>query len=443
MFKNESDVVAKKAEKRYEVLARQKIPIASKRHQGSLPDFDFTESWKINYDWKPEQTTTHTIPYTCYSTPESMPREAVVPSIEDQALGFFIGNYVAKPTIVPRGQFEWIPELLAQSNTEEIFRSSVNAASLAAFANATKSPGIMRQAQAAYSNLGRRLFHQYYGVILLVSLETGRAVPPGMYDLYQTMNPTSDYSVHGRQWTTRMINVLHDAITLNQDRHTDPRTMVSTALSIDRELDELKRLMPHVWNHKTIHLEQPSEYLYGDTYDFYLDPWIVQMWNNVKSCRMYLYKIVRENLVRGYTHLDQPLFSRDEYESTQATAKGIVQSTTASIIASIPQITGMIPFPDLSTARRRASHPELDGDEPSPVFTVQPPGTFLDPSQSTQIVHVIWPLYAVGQTDLATAELRQWVIDMLHFVALRIGTRQAVVLADELKALQRTVLPVT
>lgn len=501
MFKNESAVVAKKAEKRYETLAMQKTPTTTKIKRPS-PSSDIPETWVSDHDWFSPQMDTHIDPCTRYPTPESMTHEAIVPSIEDQALGFFIGNYVAKPTIVPRGQFEWIPELLSQSNTEEIIRSSVSAASLAALANATKSPGVMRQAQAAYvsalritndalriketavqdstllsvimlgtyenlvfqdrrsvqawarhidgacallnlrgkeqfkSDLGRRMFHQFYGVILLVALETGRAVHPGMYDLYQVMNPTSDYSVHGRQWTTRMINVLHDAITLNQDKHSDPRTMVNIALSINRELGKLKKLMPHIWNYETIRLEQPSEYLYGDIYQFYLDPWIAQMWNNIKSCRMYLFKIVRENLVRGCTQFNPPIFSHDEYEFNKTTAEEIVQSTAASIVASVPQITGMIPFPDLSTARRRASNPELE--ESSAVFTIQPPGTYLDPTQSTQMVHVIWPLYAAGQTDLATPELRQWAIDMLHFVALRIGTRQAVVLAEELKAIQRT-----
>lgn len=78
------------------------------------------------------------------------------------------------------------------------------------------------------SELGRRLFHQFYGIILLVALETGRAVHPGMHELYQVMTPSSDYSVHGRQWTTHLIDVIHSAINLNQDKATDPKT-VSTS----------------------------------------------------------------------------------------------------------------------------------------------------------------------------------------------------------------------
>lgn len=501
MFRNESEGVARKAEKRYETLKKQMPPAASRRKQVPPSDLDFADMWAFDQDWLLPQTSTHIVSETCmeYPSPESLSRQ-IVPSIEDQALGFFIGNYVAQPTIVPRGQFEWVPELLSQPNPEVILRISINAASLAAFANATKSPDIMRKAQAAYGNalrmtnnalrvqetaikdstlisvimlgtyensfyqdkdsaqawarhvdgasallnlrgkeqfqtgLGRRIFHQFYGVILLVALEMGKPVHPGMYELYQNLNPMADYSVHGRSWTTRMVNILHDAIDVNQDRSSDPRVMVSTALGIDCELDKMKEKMPHVWDFETIQIES-SEHLYGDTYHVYLDPWIAQMWNNIKICRMNLYRIIRENLIRGQTHFHPPVFSQEEYNSISANAEKIVRSTMVDIVASVPQITGMIPFADLTTARRRASDPSLV--ETLPIFTIQPPGTYLDPSQSTQMVHLIWPLYAVGRTDLATTQLRQWCIDMLQYLALRIGTRQAVVLAEELKEMQR------
>lgn len=151
MFKNESDVVARKAEKRYETLAKQTGSQHSRRTKNRPPNFEDYESWNSSCGWPLIRRSTATVPFTRYPTPESIVRE-IIPSIEDQALGFFVGNYVARPTIVPRGQFEWVTELLAQPNTQEILRSSVNAASLAAFANATKSPIIMQQAQAAYGS---------------------------------------------------------------------------------------------------------------------------------------------------------------------------------------------------------------------------------------------------------------------------------------------------
>jgi hypothetical protein len=156
MFKNESEVVAKKAEKRYEVLAKQKTLTTSAsttKHEPMTPEPLSSTTYDSNDDrlLLGNKNTTRVVAYSRYPTPESMTRE-IVPSIEDQALGFFIGNYVAQPTFVPRGQFEWVTELLAQPETEDILRQSVTAASLAGFANATKSPTIMQQAQSAYGS---------------------------------------------------------------------------------------------------------------------------------------------------------------------------------------------------------------------------------------------------------------------------------------------------
>lgn len=151
--------------------------------------------------------------------------------------------------------------------------------------------------------------------------------------------------------------------------------MIETALSLDREMDEIKLLMPHVWNYQVIHLDEPSEYLYGNMYYMYLDPWIAQMWNNVHTCRTSLYRVIRENLVKGRVQLDLSQFPQAEYEDIKTKAEQVVRSTADAIVASVPQITGMVPFPELSTARRRASDSNIN--DPSPIQSLHPPGTFL------------------------------------------------------------------
>lgn len=498
MFKNESDVVAKKAERRYEVLARKKGPSPSTKTEPTTPESTSPEIWDMDGDWMSEAKSTHLVPFTRYPTPESMVRE-VVPSIEDQALGFFIGNYVSRPKFVPRGQFEWVTELIADPMTEDILRHSINAASLAGFANATKSLAIMQQAQAAYGSalrltnaalrvtdtavkdstlmsvimlgtyenfvfrdkgsikawqkhvdgacallnlrgkeqfqreLSRRLFHQFYGIILLVALETGQPVHKGMRELYQFMTPTSEYSIHGRAWTTRLVDVMHGSINVSQDRHSDPHSLVNMALDLDRELNDIKALMPTVWDCERIHLDYASQHLYGNMYDIYLDPWIAQMWNNVFSCRINLFKVVQKNLSKGRL-FEPPLFSWEEDAELSARARQVQMESVEAIVAAVPQITGMIPFPDIQTARRRASDPSISiSEEAGTAYVIAAPGTYLDHAQSTQMVHLIWPLYDAARLPFVSKEMTQWAIEILYFIALRIGNRQAVVLADELK----------
>ncbi|KAF9692254.1 hypothetical protein EKO04_009373 [Ascochyta lentis] len=501
MFKDETAVVAKKAEKRYEALALQ-TPQQSWESRGKQTSDEGSSGHSpiIWVDASFHSSRPHSASETRYPTPESMTRE-IVPSIEDQAMGFFISNHVSKPTLVPRGQYEWILEALKQPGCEEVLRSSVNAASLAGLANSTKNPMIMAKAHAAYGSalrmtnnalrvretavkdstlisvilLGlyenfvfqdkrsiqawakhvqgasallnlrgkeqfkhdtaRRIFHQLYGIIMLVSLEAGQAIPDGIKELYDYGNPSSDYAVHGRQWTTRLTHFMHDSINLNKDKESDPLTLITKATNLDRELDSIKALMNRIWQYETVQLKQPSEYAYGTFYHIYTDSWIAQMWNNLRSCRMYLYRTMREQLCKGHT-CNPSLFPRNEIAPRIAAAEKVIRTTTAAICASAPQLTGMIAFPHCPAPTPDASFADSLPDVPAlvdPLFKPHPPGTFLDPACPTGMHHLIWPLYAAGMSELSSNEMRGWVIEMLHFVALRIGTRQAVVLADGVK----------
>jgi hypothetical protein len=49
------------------------------------------------------------------------------------------------------------------------------------------------------SDTARRIFYQFYGIILTVSLKSGSPIPDDIRELYDYVNPTSDYAVQGRQ----------------------------------------------------------------------------------------------------------------------------------------------------------------------------------------------------------------------------------------------------
>ncbi|KAF1929603.1 uncharacterized protein M421DRAFT_60386 [Didymella exigua CBS 183.55] len=426
MFKDETAVVAKKAEKRYEALAQQNSIPSPERPSCASSSQASPDIW-TNTDV--QLTISPASSISRYPTPESMTRE-MTPSIEDQAMGFFISNHVSQPGLVPRGQYEWLLEAMSQPGCEEMLRSSANAACLAGLANSTKNPQFE-------SNTARRMFHQFYGITMLCSLESGEAIPDGMRELYEYCNPTSDYAVQGRQWTTRMTLFMQDSIDLNRDKDSDSVTMVSKAVNLDRELDSIKALMPKIWQHDTVCLEKPSEYGFGSFYHIYTDSWIAQMWNNLRLCRMHLYRIMRKHIWKGRA-CNPPLFTKEEVAPQMAAAEKVMRTTTAAICASVPQLTGMIAFPDWPPRKPSGSfaglHSAVLAEDIR--YRIHPPGTFLDPGRPTCIYHLVWPLYAAGSSDLSSSEMRQYAIDMLYFVGSRIGTRQAVVLAEALKEMQ-------
>ena len=507
MFKNESEVVAKKAEKRYATLAKQKGPKQPPRNDEepqattSVEWTDFTDSVK-----PVGRSETRIIPFTRYPTPESMAKE-IVPSIEDQAQSFFVANYVSQPAIVPRGEYDWVTDMMKRPETEESLRLCFNAASLAALANTSKSPEVLQKAQKAYVEalqitnaalrvkesavrdstlisvillglyenmvfrgdqpmrawikhvagactllklrgkeqfttiIARHLFHQFYGTILLVALESGLPVHKGMPELYQACSPSStDYTVHGRQWTVTFVTMIQRTINLDQDNQSDPITMINTAVKIDEDLNRGKPHMPSIWHFDVVKLEKPSEHHRGNFYYVYTDPWIAQMWNNLKCVQIYLYKNMRKNVVRSYKEHDPPLLPMDEVESLIKTTDQLIRAAIDDIIASVPQVTGMIPFPKIPTPKGTAtSTPPMTRQLST--YEIHPPGTFLDPSRCPRMIHLIWPMYTIGLLEQCSEEIRQWCVEILQFVALRIGIRQAVFFAEELKKHQKRPVP--
>lgn len=518
MFKNETTVVATKAERRYEELAKQKTEASTKKDhplpspesfsEGTINSAEDSEWLTLASTWTATSRSPQfqdIVPWQGYSTPDSLNLEFLssIESIEDQAHGFFVQNYVQIPSLVPRGQFEWLTELLAQPNVDEVVRSSFDAVSLAALGNSRKSEAIMAKAQNAYvnalrmtnaaltrkdsavkdstliavillgmyenmvfeskdsiqawqkhvtgacavikmrgteqllSSVGRRIFHQFYGTVLLVALESGSEVNEGMQKLYEILTPTSDYAVHGRQWTTRLVGAMHEAINLNQDKIKNPVDAVNIALNLDRELDQIKALMPDVWNYETIYLESPPDYMFGNKYHIYTDPWIAIMWNNVRSCRMYLYKIIVENIEKGCNNYHPPLFNAAEIAPQREVAQRILRATAAGVIASVPQITGMIPFPVPPTPSEVAQVAATGVPIPKQQFLLQPPGSYNDRMRSSGMHHLIWPVFTAGGLAITSYQLRQWCIETLQLIALQIGTRQAIILAEELQQKQR------
>lgn len=150
MFKNESDVVARKAKNRYQELSKQNAQKPTNRKGSRTSDPESSGSSSSAASPFSVQASEQQVVLKRRDPPSASMTWEMNPSIEDQAIGFFLASYVISPTFVPRGQFDFLPELLSRPDTEEILQRSATAAGLAALANATKSPHISKKAQKEY-----------------------------------------------------------------------------------------------------------------------------------------------------------------------------------------------------------------------------------------------------------------------------------------------------
>lgn len=471
MFKNESDFVARRAELRYKELAK------AKESDATSSDGSSTEE---------HQTKTRSVVQVARNLSNQSLASTLIPSSEDQAIGFFLTYYVMKPKLVPRGELDFLPDLLSLPGNDRILQTSVMAAGLACLGNSKQSPKILAKARENYisalsmtnqalrsprtirkdstllavivlgiyenamsgdksqwrkhvegacalinlrgpqslrHSVGLRMFQQYYANILLSSFENRMEIPAGMNELYETGSGIYDYNVHGREWTTRIVVFMRDVIILNSQQTDNHAGRLRIAIGLEKELADILSFKTGIWNFVTVRLGAPSEFVAESLYHVYTDPWITYMWNNLRSCEFALHKIILQEF--AHTSPANLPFKGDELMKQVSSSKQAVQRIATDIRASLPQITGQLPFPtSLPTETAVISTMKL-----------YPPGTFLAFRTPTCLHHIIWPLYEASRFECSD-EMREWAIGRLHWVGVQVGHKQGIALAEELQALQ-------
>ncbi|KAL1793176.1 hypothetical protein ACET3X_008158 [Alternaria dauci] len=478
MFKNESHVVAKKAEKRYEELAKSKEP---------------TTPWRRG---EPAKTRSMQRMYPVRIPPSAGTIVQPSPNVDARAQGYFLANYAGTADFPQGGQFEWIPQLLSRPDVEGSLRESFRALSLAVFSNAVKSPAVMQKARIAYvsaleetnkalishetavkdstvvsvillglyegtrytdkssiarwskhvsgaytlfmlrgksqfdTELGRQIFLQSLGVALFFTLELGTNIPKGVQELYGQIPTGGGFQELGKKFMMSMLYLMHAVVKLNQDNSHAPVDIINKARKLDQDLENIKALLPVAWHPIRVPLNTPSDHYYGNLYSLCLHPVITQMWNYTRFLAIKIHEIIRANLVRLCEEPSSQNFDLASLETCIKYEEDMLRANVAAIIAAVPQITGMVPSPT------RPFAPGKDTEESPEEDTMREPGTFINSIVSPRLMQIIQPVYTVGTSMLITDELRQWIIKILHFVALRIGSRQAVVLAAELQEIK-------
>jgi hypothetical protein len=251
-----------------------------------------------------------------------------------------------------------------------------------------------------------------------------------LQELYNNIPTKSGFHELGKQFMIRMLQLMHAVVKLNQDRSRDPVEVIKRARSLDRELEDIKALLPIAWQPQRIRLDTPSDYYQGNLYSICYQPVITQMWNYTRFLSIQIHDIIRVNLMGVHGEEVSPLYNATSLEACIQQEEDTLRANIAAIIAAVPQTTGMVPSPTFSATGIILE----EGGKGGPV--IREPGTFISSIVSPRLMQLIQPLYAVGTCLLITYDMRQWVINILHFVALRIGSRQAVVLAAELQRLQ-------
>jgi hypothetical protein len=249
----------------------------------------------------------------------------------------------------------------------------------------------------------------------------------GLKELYDQIPTGGGFHELGKKFMISMLNTMHAVVKLNQDKSHDPVEIINKARRLNQELDEIKALLPVAWHPKKVRLTARSDHYCGNLYTLCLHPVITQMWNYTRFLGIQIHEIIRMSLGRVYEEHPSLHFDAASLKVCIQHEEDMLRANVAAIIAAVPQTTGMVQSPTSFAV-------DLTSEEDEAV--IRDPGTFINSVVSPRLMQLIQPLYAVGTCGLITHDMREWIIEILHFVALRIGSRQAVVLAAELQGLQ-------
>jgi len=114
------------------------------------------------------------------------------------------------------------------------------------------------------TDTGRRVFQQFHRVVLLAAFQTDLVMPTAMERMWEEAESRGVYQIRARTWSTRMIRWLHDMARLKQNKTTDSATMVARATKLAHEFNEIRALIPEIFQYDTVYLERPAEYVFGE-----------------------------------------------------------------------------------------------------------------------------------------------------------------------------------
>ncbi|RDL41138.1 uncharacterized protein BP5553_01117 [Venustampulla echinocandica] len=196
-----------------------------------------------------------------------------------------------------------------------------------------------------------------------------------------------------------------------------PQDVLSKALELDGVLLSMATDPYPGWQYQLVLTDVDSDVIFNGRYHVYYDYWMALMWNALRIQRIMVNQTIREALLDGFSS-KPPIFAEPEYSAQYQVSTDTLHELQADILATVPQHIG------------RGSPPRgLSLDR----IMRDPSGTDLPPVPMVGGSFLMWPLWFAGIMDIATDEVRCFVVKNLLSIGDVLGIQQAHVLAKLVK----------
>lgn len=295
---------------------------------------------------------------------------------------------------------------------------------------------------------GIRLYAQATHAIISKCGIHGLALPQDLLDLDAEAAKYADLNDPAWRMHALMLSLTNLRAAWKADSGAEPQTMMTKALQLDKETQQMFTEASPAWNYQVIHTGDPEFALTG-CYHIYPNYMAAQIWNGMRTIRIVLNAIIRGTLLKGFS-AKPPLFREPEHTIQFQNSTDTLSQLQLEIIASTPQHMGRLPrWDSVSTGKKLRRSRDADTD-PTYLF----PWTHFDTlvvhnpfhrrssprAQTLPMVRIYggyslpWAVYMAGATDVATEACRSWAINTLGMIGGSMGIQQAVALAEELSS---------
>ncbi|KAN0110495.1 hypothetical protein V8E51_006882 [Hyaloscypha variabilis] len=237
---------------------------------------------------------------------------------------------------------------------------------------------------------------------------------------------------------------------------TDPAIIISTALRLDNDMNQVFDDAPLSWMYETAYTDSNSPLVFSGAYDIYYDIWVAQIWNGSRCVRIGLNEIIRTQLIKGFAS-NRSFNTLENFAQFQASTQ-IVTQMRDEILRSVPQHVGLVPrsrkpFENTSFHSNTGASPQLQNVSSEFEISLQrldlDPGTSLSftsllanldfasfnpPSETLRLdpsfpaigsSFLLWPLYVAAITRVSQQEHRIFASNVLTYIGENRGIRQA------------------
>lgn len=257
------------------------------------------------------------------------------------------------------------------------------------------------------SAAGQRMFYQVMSNVMISCIQRSTAMPPRILEMRQAA--AKFMNTEDPLWVAAglIIEFTSFIADVKECRIVGPRTIINAALALDARLVATFAACPADWAYHTVKTDESPHLIWNGTYHTYLRPWVPQIWNGMRTCRILLGEQVRNQLLASAGALT-PLYTEEEFNALEAQAVSVILQMQADVLASIPF------QPRSSWAGDQV--PDMLG--------------------GMHNAFILWPLYLIGAMDLTTTELRLWVAARLQMICDMAGIGQAGLLAGYIREKQ-------